>query len=279
MTTYEIPKPGLPGEALLIGVVGSMASGLNRPGSDVDRAGVYAAPTVAFGWMGDPPRDSVTWMAPDPDLCVYEAGKYAGMVLGCNPAAVELLWLPEYDVLHPLAAELVKHRAALLCAEHVRLAYIGAARSLLSSLVPNPGPLTRMARPEVRRKTARKMLYLLWQGLGLYCTGELPVRVDDPDVFHDFGERCAGPGQWRHAEEMLHRYTSDFAAAKSPLPPGSKPARAFMHSWVAEVRDTFTPDAGLRERLEELAGRWAGQHRDNAGAFAEELRTLLEETR
>jgi predicted nucleotidyltransferase len=52
---------------LLSGIVGSVAYGLAGPGSDVDRLGVYAAPTVAFHGLR-PPRESVVTTEPDVTL-------------------------------------------------------------------------------------------------------------------------------------------------------------------------------------------------------------------
>jgi predicted nucleotidyltransferase len=49
----------VPGTMLLLGVVGSVAYGLNRPDSDRDRLGVYAAETGAL--LGfDPVPETVT---------------------------------------------------------------------------------------------------------------------------------------------------------------------------------------------------------------------------
>lgn len=81
------------GTVLLAGVVGSHAYGMNRPGSDVDRLGVYAVPTIELHGITPPTGRAATLTSHDPDWAAHEAGKYANLCLGGNPTALELMWL------------------------------------------------------------------------------------------------------------------------------------------------------------------------------------------
>jgi len=80
-------------DVLLAGVVGSTAYGLDGPDSDVDRLGVFAAPTIAFHGLTRPRESDVTTA---PDQTLHEAGKFCRLALGGNPTVGELMWLKHY---------------------------------------------------------------------------------------------------------------------------------------------------------------------------------------
>jgi predicted nucleotidyltransferase len=130
---------------LLSGIVGSTAYGLAHAGSDVDRLGVFAAPTEQLLGLHRP-KESHVGTAPDRTL--HEAAKWCRLALGGNPTAMELVWLPAelYEVRTPLGDELTGIRTSLLCAQRVRDAYLGYARQQFSS--------RRAARARSRRKRA-----------------------------------------------------------------------------------------------------------------------------
>src|SRR5882762_424379 len=94
---------------LLRGITGSVAYGLNTPESDVDRHGIFAAPTEKLLSLHCPP---LTLDGHDPDLTYHEAGKYVGLALKANPTVTELLWLPEdlYEIRTPLGDDLIAIR-------------------------------------------------------------------------------------------------------------------------------------------------------------------------
>ncbi|HZU58333.1 MAG TPA: nucleotidyltransferase domain-containing protein [Actinocrinis sp.] len=98
---------------LLSGVVGSTAYGLAGPGSDVDRLGIYAAPTRALLGLRRPPESHVT---AKPDATFHEAGKAARLMLAGNRTATELLWLPDdlYETRTALGEEVIELRGAFL---------------------------------------------------------------------------------------------------------------------------------------------------------------------
>lgn len=111
---------------LLSGVVGSTAYGLAREGSDVDRLGMFAAPTETLLGLHTPKESHVTTA---PDRTLHEAAKWCRLALGGNPTVMELVWLPDelYEVRTPLGDELIAIRGSFLGAERVRDAYLGYA--------------------------------------------------------------------------------------------------------------------------------------------------------
>ncbi|WP_431892182.1 nucleotidyltransferase domain-containing protein [Micromonospora haikouensis] len=225
---------------LLSGIVGSVAYGLARPGSDVDRIGVFAAPTVAFHGL-HPPRESV--VTTEPDVTLHEAGKYARLALGGNPTATELMWLPDdcYETRTALGDRLIGIRSAFLSAPRVRDAYLGYAAQQFRKLASR-GDGTFSA--DTRRRTAkhaRHLARLVHQGRLLYATGVLEIRLADPERFRAFGERVAG-GELAEARDLLAEAERDFDTTRTPLP--QRPDEATVERWLLDVRAAHLPPAG-----------------------------------
>ncbi|MFI0355170.1 DNA polymerase beta superfamily protein [Actinomadura sp. 9N407] len=223
---------------LLSGVVGSTAYGLATPESDVDRLGVFAAPTVLFHGLRPPTGRQASRVSTDPDVTQHEAGKFAALCLGVNPTVSELLWLEEYEVRTELGERLVGIRKAFLSAQRVRDAYFGYAVSQFRRL-ENRGDGSFSA--DTRKRTAkhaRHLARLVHQGLGLYASGELKVRLDDPQWFRDFGERVA-QGELNEARGVLAKAEARFDEARTPLP--ERPDEGAVEGWLLEVRAAFLP--------------------------------------
>ncbi|MFF4889707.1 nucleotidyltransferase domain-containing protein [Micromonospora chersina] len=219
---------------LLSGIVGSVAYGLAGPDSDVDRIGVFAAPTVAFHGL-HPPRESV--VTTDPDVTLHECAKYARLALSGNPTATELMWLPEecYETRTAFGERLIGIRAAFLSAPRVRDAYLGYASQQFRKLT------TRDSSTGGRRRSAkhaRHLARLLHQGRVLYATGVLEIRLADPEWFRAFGERVAG-GALAEAEELVAAAERDFARIRTPLP--ERPDEETVERWLLDVRAAHLP--------------------------------------
>ncbi|MGV9805912.1 nucleotidyltransferase domain-containing protein [Micromonospora chersina] len=219
---------------LLSGIVGSVAYGLAGPDSDVDRIGVFAAPTVAFHGL-HPPRESV--VTTDPDVTLHECAKYARLALSGNPTATELMWLPEecYETRTGFGERLIGIRAAFLSAPRVRDAYLGYASQQFRKLT------TRDSSTGGRRRSAkhaRHLARLLHQGRVLYATGVLEIRLADPEWFRAFGERVAG-GALAEAEELVAAAERDFARIRTPLP--ERPDEETVERWLLDVRAAHLP--------------------------------------
>ncbi|MFF5074424.1 DNA polymerase beta superfamily protein [Micromonospora olivasterospora] len=224
---------------LLSGIVGSVAYGLAGPGSDVDRIGVFAAPTTAFHGL-HPPRESM--VTTDPDVTLHECGKYARLALSGNPTATELMWLPDdcYETRTELGERLIAVRSAFLSAPRVRDAYLGYATQQFRKLT------TRDASVGGRRRSAkhaRHLARLLHQGRLLYATGQLEIRLVDPRWFRDFGERVAS-GALDEAEALVAAAERDFDRIRTPLP--DRPDEETVERWLLDVRAAHLPPEPAR---------------------------------
>ena len=213
---------------LLSGVVGSTAYGLAHAGSDVDRLGLFAAPTVEFHGLRTPKESYVTTA---PDHTLHEAAKWCRLALSGNPTATELAWLPDelYEVRTPLGDELIGVRSSFLGAVRVRQAYLGYAAQQFGRLQRRAdGPASAEQRGRTA-KHARHLKRLCAQGLELYTTGRLTLRLENPQEFHDFGERVAADPE--AARPLLHAYETAFAEARTALPdvPDEGPVEAWLH--------------------------------------------------
>jgi predicted nucleotidyltransferase len=218
--------------AILSGIVGSTAYGLAGPDSDVDRLGIFATPTRDLVGLRQPTESHVQR---NPDRTMHEAGKWARLALGGNPTVMELAWLPDdlYEVRTPLGDQLIGIRSAFLSARRVRDAYLGFATQQFRRLT-NRGDGSFSA--DTRKRTAkhaRHLARLVHQGRELYATGHLPIRLDDPDWYRDFGDRVA-EGDLAAAERLLSDAEGDFNSISSPLP--DQPDEASVEEWLMAVR-------------------------------------------
>lgn len=223
-------------QLLLSGIVGSVAYGLAGPGSDVDRIGVFAAPTVAFHGLR-PPRESI--VTTHPDRTLHEAAKWCRLALSGNPTATELVWLPDdcYETRTALGERLIGIRSAFLSAPRVRAAYLGYATQQFRKLT------TRDATEGGRRRSAkhaRHLARLLHQGRVLYATGVLEIRLADPGWFLAFGERVAG-GALAEAQALVAAAERDFDEIRTPLP--DRPDEDTVERWLRDVRAAHLPPA------------------------------------
>lgn len=220
---------------LLSGVVGSTAYGLAGPDSDVDRLGVFAAPTTAFHGLDLPIDRFATKVSHDPDVTMHEARKMVSLSLSSNPTVTEIMWLPDelYEVRTPLGDELIGIRQAFSAAQRVRDAYFGYAVSQLKRLLE-----TGQFQSKMRARAAkhgRHLRRLLDQGFDYYSTGQLTIRVDDPQRYIDFGERVAADPE--KARPVLAEAEERFNSVRSPLP--DEPDRAVVEDWLLRVRATY----------------------------------------
>lgn len=221
----------LPGTILLSGVVGSTAYGLDTEDSDVDRLGVFAAPTVAFHGLGRPQESHVTT---HPDATYHEAAKWLRLALGGNPTVTELVWLNDYETVTPFGEELIELRSSLLSAKRVRDAYLGYATQQFRKLeTRGDGSFSADTRKRTA-KHARHLWRLLNQGSELHRTGFLPVRLplERAASCRTFGERVAA-GETDLARTALHDAETVFDEP-GVLP--AEPDKAVAEAWLLRVR-------------------------------------------
>ncbi|MET9384566.1 nucleotidyltransferase domain-containing protein [Streptomyces sp. NPDC002928] len=224
---------------LLSGVVGSTAYGLAREGSDVDRLGLFAAPTEDLHGLHTPKESHVSTA---PDRTLHEAAKWCRLALGGNPTVLELVWLPDelYEVRTPLGDELIAIRASFLSARRVREAYLGYATQQFRKLQSRgDGSFSSDTRKRTA-KHARHLKRLCAQGYELYATGRLSIRVEDPESYHRFGEQVAADPVT--ALPLLRRFEEAFQETRSVLP--EQPDEAAADAWLRRVRAHFYAAVG-----------------------------------
>lgn len=231
----------VPGTVLLSGIVGSTAYGMAHEGSDIDRLGMYAERTERWHGLAPPTINDLTWTSEvKPDIVMHEALKAVGLLLACNPAVTELLWLPGelYETREPLGEELIGLRRSLLSVAKVRDSYFRYAQRqhrTLTQLVTRGDGASQDGRKRIA-KLGRHMLRLLQQGADLHLTGELTVRLTDHQVqqIRDFGERVGDDPEIARVAlaQAEHRFD-----CHGTLP--ERPDERAAEAWLLLVRREF----------------------------------------
>ena len=167
-------------KVLVLGLVGSKAYGIDNQDSDEDYVGCF---------MVDPRRILTdleyesTWhtiLAYEPHDCqVHELRKFVSLAAKANPTILESLFSPQISVSRA-GLELVRNRHLFL-SQKVRYTYGGYARQQMDRLQRRgDGSFSSDTRKRYA-KHARHMFRLLEQGTSILETGELQVRVSDPE--------------------------------------------------------------------------------------------------
>jgi uncharacterized protein len=222
---------------ILLGVVGSTAYGLAGPDSDVDRLGIYAAPTRSFHGLHLPIGKAASVVTTDPDIAFHEVLKYVTLAMSMNPTVTELMWLPEdlYETTTGAGLDLIAMRSNFLSARRTKDAYLGYATQQFQRLW-NRGDGSFSAQTRKRTaKHARHLLRLLHQGLDLWATGALYVRLADPQRYHDFGEEVANDPEV--ARQALATAEDAFSRVRTALP--DAPDESAIEAWLVGVRRLY----------------------------------------
>lgn len=217
-------------EVIIAGIVGSTAYGMATPESDVDRIGVYAAPTKRFHGLHLPIDKSATISSHEPDVTLHEARKFCMLALKGNPTLIEIMFLDDYEVLTPEGGELIEIRDSFLSAPAIRNAYLGYATAQFSRLV-DTGQFASKQRSRAA-KHARHMLRLIDQGFELYTTRNLTIKLQDPDKYIDFGNRVTEDIEL--ARQTLHEASERFTSVETVLP--ERPDEKTVEEWLLDVR-------------------------------------------
>lgn len=215
---------------LLSGVVGSHAYGLAHEESDVDRLEFAAAHTSAFHGLRPLTDKTSSIVYADPDITVHEIGKAIRLLLKCNPTVTELLWLDDYEVMSSLGATLISLRSSFLSAPYVATAYLGYAVAQFRKLTAeHAAGGDAIENRRHREKNARHLMRLVEQGMRLYTTGELTVRVDDPERLFAFGRRAVDDPSI--ALPLLNDARNIVECSPTPLPavPDTDAAETYLH--------------------------------------------------
>ncbi|MEU0880634.1 nucleotidyltransferase domain-containing protein [Lentzea sp. NPDC005914] len=199
---------------ILEAVIGSHAYGLATSTSDVDRRGVFVAPTEAF-WRLDKPPTSVE--GPSPEQLSWEVEHFCKLALKSNPTVLETLVSPLVEICTPLGEELKALLPAFLSQYAVR-AYTRATQMQLSRAGRNLKP-----------KQLMHVVRLRLLGLHLVRTGSLSIAADRSLLAIRDGSM-----PWDDAVAWAHRLGDELASASGPLP--EEPDRARVEDWLVSVR-------------------------------------------
>lgn len=219
---------------ILEAIVGSTAYGLATPESDVDKLGVFVLPTAEFSRLDLPKDSDFSRVQHEPDVAYQELGKFCRLALQCNPTILELLWVPQelVTVQTEEGRQLRSRREWFLDPIRVRESYMGYAVSQFKRLSER-GNFSSDTRKRTE-KHARHLLRLMHQGYTLYTTGTLPVKLDDPWRYHEFGIVTADNP--KHAEQTIDEYTKMFDRAETVLQPSQ---REPVDLWLRSIRKKF----------------------------------------
>lgn len=227
-----------PPNVLLAGINGSTAYGLATEDSDVDRIGVFAAPTSAFHGLHLPVGKGATWVSTKPDATYHEAGKLAALLLRCNPTITELLYLEDYETVTPEGRALIEIRRSFLSATATRNAYLGYATQQMHRLeTRGDGSFSADTRKRAA-KHARHLWRLTHQCAQLWAHGVLTVRLDDEaaTVCRGFGEKVAA-GDINAMRRALNSTEHLLDATPSALP--GRPDESAAEAWLQDVRRAY----------------------------------------
>lgn len=206
-------------------VVGSRAYGLDTEDSDVDRRGVFLAPTPLF-WRFDKPPTHLD--GPEPERFSWEFERFCGLALQANPTALECLWSPLVEKVTDVGRELLDIRTAFL-SRHAHRTFTRYADSQFRKLQAD-----LRNRGEARWKHVMHLLRLLLSGRHLVEHGQPLVHVGD------LRDRLLavrrGEMGWPEIERWRAELTAEMDAAveRGPLPP--EPDRRRVAALLYEVR-------------------------------------------
>jgi predicted nucleotidyltransferase len=199
---------------IALSLVGSRAYGLAHEGSDRDYRGIYLPHTEDV--LALSPAGAKTRFAPppeqyerkDPDLAIFEIGKFMRLAAASDPNVLEILWAPSLE--HSAEGQLLRERRAMFLSERVRHTYAGYAHSQLQKLRN-----IEQERPEKREKFARHLFRLFEQGRQLLEQGDMSIEVADPE---ELRTKSRWPLERIEAEFAL--LEDEFATLETVLPWG-----------------------------------------------------------
>lgn len=199
-------------EIIMKALMGSHLYGLNTPESDKDYLGVFIRPTkevLSFF------HNEETYVTKEPDTTLHELKKFMYLAAKGNPTVLELLFVPEYEILTLPGLMLVKHREDFL-SSHVRDSFGGYAYQQAVKLQKREAEGYVGFGPELKNryaKHARHCFRLLRQGKELLETGTLNPVLSNPEEYFEIGKLPI--------EELVAKFTEEYASfkeAKSVLP-------------------------------------------------------------
>jgi uncharacterized protein len=215
---------------ILAVVVGSRAYGLDGPGSDHDRRGVYAAPTDLFWHLDKPPTHLD---GPAGEQFSWEIERFCTLALQSNPTVLEVLWSPIVESLTPDGRQLLAARRAFLSAQ-VAHTYGGYARDQLNRV-----DARRARTGETNHKQAMHMIRLLLAGAHVLRTGD--VLVDVRPLRDRLLAVKRGDMPWEAVTTWAAALFADLSDAASETRLPDSPDRETIDQLLVSVRERGLP--------------------------------------
>ncbi|GAA0527482.1 nucleotidyltransferase domain-containing protein [Paractinoplanes ferrugineus] len=207
-------------------VVGSRAYGLDGPGSDHDRRGVFVAPTRAFWSLTKPPTHLD---GPRAEEFSWEIERFCVLALQANPTVLEVLWSPVVEHLDEDGEALRSVRRAFL-SRRVAASYGSYARDQLHRV-----DARRERTGVTNHKQAMHMLRLLMAGAHVLRTGEVLVDV------RPWRERLLavkrGELPWHEVTTWAEALQEDLTAAANDTRLPDSPDHAAIDQLLHDVRE------------------------------------------
>lgn len=226
---------------LLRGVVGSKAHGLDTPESDTDYLGIHAVDTDRLFTIASQPSETIVTNGVA-DSVSHEVHKACRLLLSCNPSVTEVLWLDGYTELSMVGEQLLALRRDFLSRKRVIDAYIGFADQQFKRLELR-GRYPSVPDNDRRRvKHSVHLLRLVEQGTHLLATGELKVKVDDPQWIRATAHEIAEGGEAgiALAREILDDTISELEHMPSLIPEAPRYER--VEKFIQRVRRHYLKD-------------------------------------
>lgn len=202
-------------------VVGSQAYGLSTEASDIDRRGVFVAPTPLF-WRFEKPPTHLD--GPLPEQFSWEVERFCYLALDANPTVLECLFSPLVEKIDDTGRALLDVRPAFL-SRHAHRTFLRYADRQFQRASTGD---------KIKWKHIMHLLRLLISGRHLIETGEPLVDVTP------YRDRLLtvrrGELPWNEITTWRATLTADLdaALAKSPLP--TEPDRATVEDFLITVR-------------------------------------------
>ena len=215
---------------ILAVVVGSRAYGLDGPGSDHDRRGVYAAPTPLFWHLDKPPTHLD---GPAEEQFSWELERFCTLALQGNPTVLEVLWSPLITQATADGEELRKTRRAFL-SRRVAETYGAYARDQLKRV-----DARRERTGETNHKQAMHMIRLLLAGAHVLRTGD--VLVDVSPLRERLLAIKSGDVPWESVAGWADTLLADLAEAAQTTALPAEPDRAAVDTLLYAVRERGLP--------------------------------------
>jgi len=185
-------------------VVGSIAYGTNTPESDIDIKGIFVYPTEKILSLN---KGKETINRNNPDIEYHEVEKFIRLASKCNPTILEMLYLDKYSIVEPEAKLLIDNRSSFLSVT-IYKSYGGYALSQAKKLYIKGMNFTRY------EKHSRHCFRLLLQGKQLLETGNLNVKIDNPEELFNISKLSP--------EDLINKFEEEFKEfdkIKTDLPP------------------------------------------------------------